>query len=715
VHGPGRGRLPLAFPSFRLRAGRMAAACAVAVSAAAPLAAQVPGQLAPPAPASRLQGPGLSRLDLMPWPASITIQPGRLALDSTFTWAVAGYSSPRLLRAVSRALRRLEGRTGLILPRSPSADTASPTLVVGAGGAGMEVQGVAEDESYTLAVGAERAVLAATTVVGVIRGLETVLQLVQGDRDGWYLPQVSISDRPRFPWRGLLIDVSRHWEPPAVIERNLDAMAAVKLNVLHWHLSDDQGFRVESRRYPRLQDSGSDGQYYTQDQVRAIVAYARDRGIRVVPEFDMPAHTQSWFVGYPQYASAPGPYHIAREFGVHDAVFDPTRGDVYRFIDRFVGEMVGLFPDAYWHVGGDEANGKQWSANPAIQEFIRRHDLKDNAGLQAYFNQRVLRILTKYHKRMVGWDEILHPDLPKTIVIQSWRGVASLAAAARQGYDVILSSGYYLDAMSTAADHYRVDPLPDSLGLDSAAAHVLGGEACMWGEAVTPETIDSRIWPRTAAIAERFWSPKSVSDPDDMYRRLAVVSAELEEVGVSTESHAVRMLARIAPGLDPTPLETLLSVASPASLGGRKFVSQQMQFIPLTTVSEAARPDPPAAREVAAEVHALLLDLPRFAAYRASLAARFRSWRDVEPAMAAEAERSPMVAEALPVARDLADLGAAGLEALAYLEAGTVAPPDWRADRVALLQRVAQPKANLRLMVLPAVRQLIGAAANVRP
>ena len=699
---------------------------AAAALLAGPLAAQAPVARPPDAPARvspqptaqapAAQVPALSRLDLLPWPASVSIQPGRLALDSTFTRAIAGYSDARLAGAVSRALRRLEGRTGLILPREAATDTATATLVIRAGGAGMAVQGATEDESYTLAVGSRRALLAAPTVVGIIRGLETFLQLVDGDHAGWYVPLVSVADRPRFPWRGLLIDVSRHWEPPAVIERNLDAMAAAKLNVLHWHLSDDQGFRVESARYPRLQDSGSDGSYYTQDQVREIVAYARDRGIRVVPEFDMPAHAQSWFVGYPQYASQAGPYRTAREFGVHDPVFDPTREEVYHFIDGFVGEMAKLFPDAYWHVGGDEANGKQWSANPAIQAFIQRRSLKDNAGLQVYFNQRLLQILTRHGKRMVGWDEILHPDLPKTIVIQSWRGVASLAAAGRQGFDAILSSGYYLDAMSTAADHYRVDPLPDSLALDSAqAAHVLGGEACMWGEVITPETIDSRIWPRTAAMAERFWSPRTVADLGDMYRRLAVVSGELEELGVSTESHVARMLARVAPGLDLAPLETLLSVASPASLGGRRFVSQQMQYIPLTTVSEAARPDPPAAREVAAEVRALLADAPRYAMYRASLEREFRAWRGAEPVIAAQAERSPMVADALPVAKDLADLGAAGLEALAYLGEGTVAPDAWRADRAALLARVAQPKANLRLMVLPAVRDLILAAGSPRP
>ena len=193
-----------------------------------------------------------------------------------------------------------------------------------------------------LAVNEGRADLHAPTVVGVIRGLETLLQLVAADSAGPYLPAVTIEDHPRFRWRGLLIDVCRHWEPVAVIERTLDAMATVKLNVLHWHLSEDQGFRVESRRYPRLQGLGSDGLYYTQAQIREVTAYARDRGIRVVPEFDMPAHSTSWFVGYPQYAAAPGPYQIEREFGVHDAVFDPTREAVYAFIDAL--NLFGIGP-----------------------------------------------------------------------------------------------------------------------------------------------------------------------------------------------------------------------------------------------------------------------------------------------------------------------------------------------------------------------------------
>src|SRR5204863_3755159 len=185
----------------------------------------------------------------------------------------------------------------------------------------------------------------APTVVGALHGLETLLQLIDADRDGYYLPGVSIQDQPRFPWRGLLIDVGRHYEPMEVLKRNLDAMAAVKLNVLHWHLTEDQGFRIESKKFPELTGLGSDGLYYTQDQAREIIAYARERGIRVVPEFDMPGHVQSWLVGYPELGSAPGPFEVARKWGVMDATFDPSNEKVYKFLDVFIGEMAKLFPD----------------------------------------------------------------------------------------------------------------------------------------------------------------------------------------------------------------------------------------------------------------------------------------------------------------------------------------------------------------------------------
>ena len=186
------------------------------------------------------------------------------------------------------------------------------------------------------------------------------------------MPAISIDDSPRFPWRGLMIDVSRHFIPLDVLKRNLDGMAAVKLNVFHWHLSDNQGFRVESKKFPKLHELGSDGLYYTQDEVRDLIAYARERGIRVVPEFDMPGHSTAWFVGYPELASGPGPYEIERKWGVFDPAMDPTREETYKFLDEFIGEMARLFPDQFFHIGGDEVNGKQWDANPKIQAVHAR-------------------------------------------------------------------------------------------------------------------------------------------------------------------------------------------------------------------------------------------------------------------------------------------------------------------------------------------------------
>jgi hexosaminidase len=306
---------------------------------------------------------------------------------------------------------------------------------------GENAQALGEDESYRLTVTPAAVNLDAPNPLGIIHGLQTLLQLVRIGPDGFAAPAVSIEDRPRFPWRGLLIDVSRHFMPVQVIERNLDGMEALKLNVLHWHLSDDQGFRVESKKFPRFQQLSSDGLYYTQDEIRSILQHARDRGIRVVPEFDMPGHSTSWFAAYPELASGPGPYQIERKWGIFDPAMDPTSEHVYRFLNDFIGEMAKLFPDQYFHIGGDEVNGKQWDKNVKIHEFMQKRGIKDNHALQAHFNQRLREIVSKHKKVMTGWDEILHPDLPKQTVVQSWRGQASLADAARQGYRGLLSYG----------------------------------------------------------------------------------------------------------------------------------------------------------------------------------------------------------------------------------------------------------------------------------
>ncbi len=667
---------------------------------------------------------------LMPVPASLQWGTGRLVLDSTFTVAIRGQTDARLAGAVDRMLRRLEMRLGVSLtgwpagaaPRTVSreaplptpaarvSDPARATLVVEAQGPGQSPQTETEDESYALDVAAAQATLRAATTVGVLRGLETFLQLLDGDRSGFWLPAVSIQDRPRFPWRGILIDVSRHFEPREVVERNLDAMAAVKLNVLHWHLSDDQGIRVESRRFPKLAQLASDGLFYTQEEIREVVAYARDRGIRVVPEFDVPGHSTSWLVAYPEYASAPGPFAIERRMGVFDPTFDPTNENVYRFFDRFIGEMAALFPDPYWHVGGDENSGVEWNASPRIQAFKQARGFASNDALQTYFNQRLLPILARHGKRMVGWDEILQPGLPTTSVIQSWRGRASLDTAAQRGYQVILSSGWYLDHQRSAEYHYAVDPLPATSALaQEEAPRILGGEACMWAEHVGPGTIDSRIWPRAAAVAERLWSPREVTDVADMYRRLAVVSAELTELGATHGAHAARTVGRLAGDADAAPLAEFLNYAQPAYFGERSELQRTTQLTPLTHLVDAAVPDPLSRYRIEAMVDAFLAD-PRRLVYRGDLEALFEGWGRLLPRLQVAADASPLAAEAFPAAEVLGALGSAGYDAVTFAGGGVAPPEGWLANVTPILDRADRPLGLLRLPFAPAIRRLVNAA-----
>ena len=648
---------------------------------------------------------------LMPVPAEIADAPGRMPVDGAFTVAIAGAGDERLRAGVRRALERLSRRTGLDLPAARTGGVAA-TLRIGAASPGRAIPALGDDESYTLEIGDRGGELRAPTVVGVLRGLETFLQLVEGDAAGYFVPGVVIHDRPRFPWRGLLIDAGRHFMPIDVLKRNLDGMAAVKLNVLHLHLTEDQGFRVESRRYPKLHGMGSDGLYYTQDQLRDLVAYAAARGIRVVPEFDMPGHVTSWLVGHPELATLPGPYAIGDKWGIYDPVLDPTRDQVYAFLDGFLGEMASIFPDAYLHIGGDENNGKHWDQSPRVQEYKRAHGLADNHALQAHFNRRVAEILTRHGKKIAGWEEILHPDLPKDIVIQSWKGPQPLADAARQGFSGLLSAGYYLDYIHTAAKHYLVDPIAADAGLDAAqAARVLGGEACMWAEFVGPETVDSRIWPRLAAIAERFWSPATVTDVDDMYRRLDAMSVQLEDLGLTHEKNAEMMVRRLAAGGDVEAVRTLVAVVEPLKIYARDDARPTTRHTPLTRLVDAARPDSREARRVSALVAALLSG---GSASPDPLRATFAAWQRAGGAIAQAAADSPIVANAIPLGGDLATLGRLGQEALGYLQGG--APPaGWGDGALAALAAAAKPKAEVELVVVAPVRALVTAASARRP
>jgi hexosaminidase len=652
---------------------------------------------------------------VLPVPRSVQAGAGRLPIDSTFRIAIVRYRDARLERGVTRALARLEEHVtkGITRDLGRSADPA--TLRVDVAAAGDRVQSIDENESYHLEVTSQNATLRANTVVGALRGLETILQLVTSDSSTFYIPEVTIDDAPRFRWRGLLVDVSRHFMPVEQIKRTLDGMAMVKLNVLHWHLTDDQGFRVESKRYPRLHRLGSDGQYYTQVQLREIVAYARDRGIRVVPEFDMPGHSTAWFVGYPQFATKAAPIRIRREWGGADAIFDPSQEATYTFIDRFIGEMVTIFPDAYWHIGGDEVEGKHWNQNRRITAWKRRRGFRTNAEAQAYFNQRMTRILTKYRKRMMGWDEILHPKLPQQTVVQAWRGTNYLADATREGFTSILSAPYYLDHIKPATEFYLADPVPRTTDMTPAQqALVLGGEACMWAEFISHETTDSRLWPRLGAVAERLWSPQEVTDVADMYRRLDILAGRLEGAGFRVLSHSERMLRKIYPAGDLSPLDTLLTVVQPPHFGQALNGKQTTQLHPLTRLVDAARPDP-SGRWLTERLVRRVVQTRSDTAAHDSLVTLLTRWRDLGPAIRTLAAETPAIGEALPVVTALERTSILGLEALRLVRENTQASGDWVDAAAAEFRRYEGPQGLLRVAVLPEIRKLLTLVQPVVP
>jgi len=650
----------------------------------------------------------------MPLPASVQSGTGQLTINQSFSVALSGSHDGSLDSEVQRFQHQLSRQTGI--PFRPTSGAAA-TLQVHADRIRKPVQELGEDESYVLTVADSGAKLTAPTTLGALRGLQTFLQLVQITPAGFAVPSVTIKDQPRFAWRGTLIDVSRHFIPIDVLKRNLDGMAAVKMNVLHWHLSDDQGFRVESKKFPKLTQMGSDGLFYTQEEIRDLIAYAHERGIRVMPEFDIPGHSRSWFLGYPELSSGAGPYTLeGGGAGPYiDPIMDPTRESTYKFLEKFIAEMAKLFPDAYFHIGGDEVDGKQWDANPKVQEFIHAHGMKNNQDLQAYFNQRLEKIVAKNHKTMVGWDEILHPDLPKTIVVQSWRGQASLAAAAKQGYRGLLSYGYYLDLMWPASRHYAVDPMADAAATltPEQRSLILGGESCQWAEWVTPENIDSHIWPRNAVVAERLWSPQEAKDVASMYARMNAVSLELEWLGLTHRSARLHMLHRMAGTADIAALRNLADVVEPVKDYDRwSDAKGPIDFhSPLARMIDTVSPESDTARHFSDLVQTFAQSAYKDQATETQIRMWLTTWRDNDARLHPVLEQSFFLQEDEPLSQNLSALGATGLEALDYLDKGQPAPDAWKTQQLALIEHAKTRQADLLLMVVVPVEQLVEASA----
>lgn len=501
--------------------------------------------------------------DLLPQPKSINTSKGAFTISKN-TLIRLSLSSPELNKYVQRFVQRFQNRSGVFLNTTQLQDTLSAHEILIQTETFVDTIKLGSDESYKLEVNQNKIIITANNNIGAYRGLETLLQLIQRTGKTAYVKSCMISDSPRFPWRGLLIDVCRHWIPTHVIKRNIDAMAAVKMNVLHMHLTEDQGFRIESKKFPKLHELGSNGNYFTQEEMKGIVKYAKERGIRVIPEFDIPGHTTSWLVGYPELSSANADYQIEKNYGIFNPSLNPAKESTYSFLDEFLGEMALIFPDEYIHIGGDENKGIDWDKNKKIQKFKDKNSYTSNSELQAYFNTRVLDILTKHGKKMIGWDEVFEESLPVSVAIQSWRGKESLYSFAKKGYAGLLSNGYYLDMANDLKVYYENNPLPLNADLTQTEKELIyGGEATMWSELVNEKTIDSRIWPATLAVAERLWSSNENCNTNAFYNKVGAISNQLEEHGLIHLTNQTILLKQLSNQSDVNKFQPFVQLLEP--------------------------------------------------------------------------------------------------------------------------------------------------------
>ncbi|MBU2278322.1 MAG: beta-N-acetylhexosaminidase, partial [Gammaproteobacteria bacterium] len=408
-------------------------------------------------------------LPLMPYPATVKSAPGYFSTEIRQSGPAVPLTVslpadfPAELAAKSQYLlahlsQRLSAQAGREVPVLLAKDKSKALLQI-------EFQQLitlpqpGDDESYQLQIKAQQIQLQAKNSTGVLYGLETLAQLLDCTVQPCQLPLVQITDQPRFSWRGLMLDSARRFIPLPDLKRQLQGMASARLNVLHWHLTDDQGWRFASNHYPRLTELETAGEFYSQQQMRELVAYAAKLGIRVVPELDFPGHASTIARAYPQLMAAAGPYAAERGFGVFAPVLDVSSSQVAEFIEKLLTEVVQIFPDPYLHIGGDEVKPDHWLANSAIQQYMQQNNLPDAAALHADFNLRLARQLTSLNRRMMGWDEVLHKDLPLSVLVQSWQGQDAVAASVRAGHPTLLSAGYYLDQPMPTSFHYRNDPV----------------------------------------------------------------------------------------------------------------------------------------------------------------------------------------------------------------------------------------------------------------
>ncbi|MDQ6857905.1 MAG: beta-N-acetylhexosaminidase [Chloroflexota bacterium] len=496
-----------------------------------------------------------TRYPLIPWPRALEAREGAFALvaGTRIAGGERDADARRLADLLAGYLRELAGID------APEGADGTITLR-------LRPDAPAGDEAYALDITADRIDLGARDARGLFYGIQTLRQLVAASPKA--VAAVRIDDAPRFPYRGLHLDVGRHFFPVEFIKRYIDLLATFKLNTFHWHLTEDQGWRLEIKKYPKLTEVGAwrtetivgharrgpkgydgtrHGGFYTQEQARDVVAYAKARGVTVLPEIEMPGHSLAALAAYPELANVPGPFEVRTTWGISDEVFSPSEA-TFTFLENVLREVMDIFPSEYIHIGGDEAPKKRWQESAAAQELIKKEKLGDEDELQSWFIRRIERFLNDHGRRLIGWDEILEGGLAPNATVMSWRGTKGGIAAAKQGHDVVMApqEDLYFDhyqgdpeheplaigGMTPIEDTYRYEPVAAELSADEAT-HVLGPEACMWTEYMpTTDQVEYMAYPRVLALAEIAWSPRAARDWASFQQRLPAALAFLDRLGV---------------------------------------------------------------------------------------------------------------------------------------------------------------------------------------
>jgi hexosaminidase len=677
---------------------------------------------------------------LVPMPRSLEPAEGVVRIEGPFELQASGCGGALVADAFGRFQRDVS-----ILVGVPLTGRSTP-LAISCGASNDGVSPLDASEAYRLRVAARSVAIDSNGEIGVLRALATLRQLIRLEGERVVLLRVAIDDAPRFPWRGLLIDTARHFVSVDALERQIDAMELTKLNVLHLHLSDDEGFRVQSERYPKLTAVGAHGEFYSFAEIRELVRYAAARGVRVVPEFDMPGHSFAMLSAHPEL----GAETLGAGEDVTGSALNPASELTYGFLAQFLGEMTGLFTDPYFHVGGDEATSLVWRESPRIAAFKARHELETDADLEAYFHDRVRRILRSKSRTPIGWEEIAAASAPDEVVVQVWRSSNSTSVVTAAGHRAIVSAGYDLSQLHSVETVYAVDPLDPSAhgsvsigtyelsaGTDAAERvaepmaplsaaqreQVLGGEALVWGHIIDEEMLEQRTWPIAAAVAERLWSPATMRDANDLKRRLVSLQHQLRALGLQDETHTRRMITRLAPD-GPEPVATLLSAVAPVRNYAHRKRLLETGTQPLIDLADAASPDSIEALRFGVEVERYLSgDRARAGLLRTQLA----RWRDNHTGFEVVAVGRPKLEAALPTSRHLAELAGFGIAALDVLEAGKRLPMavvkpaqglldlldrEEAASRDLTAVRHEQPPADVFIRVSPEVRRLVEAAAG---